>query len=191
MRALLLGILSCFFLLSIEQSWSDQKPILEREKKEAELPTAAQESSFSQKALPDLHNGRTLYEEHCGLCHGSTGQADSQAASMLKFKPKAFANPSPEDGMSPQNAFDVITEGKEENQMPSFSFLSEKDRWDIAAYIFTLRVDLPEVEKCNPSLSWAKVKNMSDADVLRKLQHRGVPPEKRKIELSIIRRYPQ
>ncbi|MCB0326257.1 MAG: cytochrome c [Bdellovibrionales bacterium] len=112
-------------------------------------------------------------------------------AQQLKVKPKSFADINPEDELDPSKAFQVITNGIPESQMPSFASLSVQDRWDIAAYIFTLRVDLPEVQRPSSSLSWNQVKDMSNQNILRRLQNQGIPETEQIKELSRLRRYPQ
>ena len=87
--------------------------------------------------------GKALFEQQCTSCHGIDGRGTGPAASALTHKPADLthhfhAGP----GKGDAYLYWRITEGgttepfKSQNSaMPAFSFLSEKERWDILTYV--------------------------------------------------------
>jgi mono/diheme cytochrome c family protein len=102
---------------------------------------AATPTEIVNPIQPDARSlsvGKTLYEQHCFVCHGPTGKGDGPAALRL--------NPRPVDlrqhmvpGVHPDaQLFDWISNGYPNSPMPGFaSALSENDRWDVLNYIRT------------------------------------------------------
>ncbi len=87
---------------------------------------------------PDLINGQGLFLEKCEPCHGPEGKGGGSLEENL-------ANPAPQIGSVdlarksvPAEWYRVITEGRLEKQMPPFASLSEQQRWDVLAYVYTL-----------------------------------------------------
>lgn len=87
---------------------------------------------------PDLINGKGLFLEKCEPCHGPEGRGGGSLEENL-------TNPAPQIGSVelarksvPAEWYRVITEGRLEKQMPPFASLSEQQRWDVLAYVYTL-----------------------------------------------------
>ncbi len=87
---------------------------------------------------PDLLAGQALYLEKCEPCHGPQGRGGGSLADKL-------TNPAPEIGSPelaklavPSDWYRTITEGRLEKQMPPFSSLSDQQRWDVLAYVYSL-----------------------------------------------------
>jgi mono/diheme cytochrome c family protein len=84
-----------------------------------------------------IKDGKKIYVNHCGSCHGDKGKGDGIASSAC--------NPKPADHTSDyvQNEVDAslywkISEGK--GAMPSFkNTLTENEIWEIINYIRTLK----------------------------------------------------
>jgi DMSO reductase family type II enzyme heme b subunit len=89
----------------------------------------------------DAGAGKAVYERKCVGCHGDKGDGNGPAAELLQPRPRDFttgvykirttANKIPTD----QDIFRVISEGMPGTSMPGWSVLSEKDRWNLVAYV--------------------------------------------------------
>lgn len=79
--------------------------------------------------------GRTLFLEHCALCHGV--RADGRGARREAFgrTPADFTDPSWNSRTSARRAFYVIREGRRGTAMPGWKSLAEVDAWDLVAYL--------------------------------------------------------
>lgn len=86
--------------------------------------------TVGQALALDLANGRTIYNVHCAACHGASGEG---------VFPGAPAFQRGERLMQPdQRLAATISGGK--NAMPAFrGVLSERDIWDVVAYVRRLR----------------------------------------------------
>ncbi len=87
---------------------------------------------------PDAGKGQPIYQEKCAPCHGATGLGNGPRASDLP-------NPVPPIGTaevarisSPSGWYRVVTEGNLERFMPPFESLSDRQRWDVVAYTYSL-----------------------------------------------------
>jgi high-affinity iron transporter len=110
------------------------------------------------RSTPSLQIGKTLYTQNCAQCHGQTGKGDGPGRETMMPKepgPADFTNPSIMDALSPFRAFNIVTFGVEGTAMPSFSSLSEEERWQAAFYLFSLRFS-PEVAAEEKKLLEAK-----------------------------------
>ncbi|MHB1306007.1 MAG: ethylbenzene dehydrogenase-related protein [Limisphaerales bacterium] len=89
-----------------------------------------------------LERGRTVYEQHCGACHGSIGDGNGPAAVWLYPKPRNFSTgqfkikstsglvlPTDEDLLQ------SVARGLPGSSMPSFSYLTESDQRDVVQYV--------------------------------------------------------
>lgn len=91
----------------------------------------------------DAKNGQDLYGEKCVLCHGSQGGGWDWSKKVIEppIPVPDLAKAAP--NRSDQYLFEIIKRGGEgvgrTRFMPSFGFdLSDRDVWDIVAYIRTL-----------------------------------------------------
>lgn len=148
-------------------------------------------NSYASDYIPSIENGKILYQTNCVSCHGSRGDADTVIAGTLKKPPRSFADPKVQESLTPQAAFEAMSEGRLESGMPPFQNLSIEERWDIAAYLFTLRTDFMEVDEPRPELMWGDSLKLSDLEITDMFRRRGVPEDTIPKELSIIRLFPQ
>ncbi|MBI4592625.1 MAG: c-type cytochrome, partial [Candidatus Rokubacteria bacterium] len=91
--------------------------------------------------------GKAVYELKCAGCHGEKGDGKGPAAELLDPRPRDFttgvykirttATKIPTD----QDLLRVITDGMPGTSMPPWKVLSEKDRWNLVAYIKTFAAD--------------------------------------------------
>ena len=88
----------------------------------------------------DLARGRTIFETNCVPCHGPRGAGDGPRARDIKPPPAAIGSPATMNGVSPALIYRVISVGIAGTLMPSWAAtLTPDDRWDVAAYVNSLR----------------------------------------------------
>jgi mono/diheme cytochrome c family protein len=97
---------------------------------------------------PDADAGAPIFAQSCAPCHGVTGQGDGSEAGQLPFFPAAIGDPDVARDASPEDWFRVITEGRLTRYMPPFAgSLSEEERWNVLAYVYSLGVDTETLER--------------------------------------------
>ncbi len=95
-----------------------------------------------EEADTELERGRTLYEQHCAVCHGMEGAGDGEAARFLFPKPRDFtwgvfkvrSTPSGEPPTD-EDLFRTLTYGIPGSAMPSFRAIPEEDRRAVVQYL--------------------------------------------------------
>ena len=80
-------------------------------------------------------SGKKLAETNCISCHGASGKGDGPAAAALNPKPADWTSARVQ-GESDGALFWKISNGR--GPMPPWKHLSEKDRWDLVAYVKSL-----------------------------------------------------
>ena len=96
-----------------------------------ENPIEADEASITR--------GVTLYEIHCQMCHGATGEGNGPIGPFLANRPANLTTPvvqSKSDG----SLFLTITHGVEGKMPPLNENLTVPERWDLVNFIRTLTV---------------------------------------------------
>jgi mono/diheme cytochrome c family protein len=133
MRLYLLAVLIIAFTLSCKKEASQTKESTETNQEK----TAPVKLTSSQQL-----EAKKVYEAWCSGCHGEKGRADGPAAAVLEVKPRNFIREpfkirSTESGQPPtrKDIYETVTRGLPGTAMPSFSFLSEKERWLAADYV--------------------------------------------------------
>ncbi len=97
--------------------------------------------------------GHRIYAERCASCHGLTGEGDGPTARTLPadLRPPAFAGPVGTPamrGVSPALMYRVIAVGVRNTPMPAWAAsLSPTDRWNVVAYITSLRATDAQVRQ--------------------------------------------
>jgi len=91
------------------------------------------------KNHPSFKVGRDLYERNCAQCHGILGAGNGPVAPNFNPPPTNFTNGSTVGGLSPFKVYNTMSFGIEGTAMPSFTQLSEDDKWNIAFYVLSLR----------------------------------------------------
>lgn len=96
-------------------------------------------SVASPARKPSAVSGSVLFAAHCAECHGATGQSDGASVSKLPTPPPVLADPATLRGLTPRDVYAVITQGRLDKFMPPFGeSLTDAQRWDLAAYVYTL-----------------------------------------------------
>jgi len=119
----------------------------------------------------DAGTGKAVYELKCALCHGSKGDGKGAAADLLDPRPRDFttgvykirstATKAPSD----QDLFRIITVGMPGTSMPGWDVLSERDRWNLVAYIKTFAADA--FKEAPKKLDLPKEVGSSEASIAR------------------------
>lgn len=82
--------------------------------------------------------GAAIYAEECAPCHGTTGRGDGPRSGQLPNPPPALGSVEVARQASPAAWFRIVTQGNLERFMPPFGSLTQGERWDVVAYMFSL-----------------------------------------------------
>jgi len=82
--------------------------------------------------------GRVLFEVNCALCHGVRGDGHGQRREGLDVPPRDFTAPDWKRRTSPRHVFFAIREGLAGTPMPAWKSLSERDAWDLTAFLLSI-----------------------------------------------------
>jgi putative copper resistance protein D len=101
-------------------------------------PAPAQELRNPVPPSPDsLARGRSVYAEHCAICHGVNGRGDGPLARTMVPRP-ADLRVHLAEGHSDAQLFDWVSNGVPDTAMGGFAdVLSEEERWHVINYILT------------------------------------------------------
>lgn len=114
------------------------------------LPPTPAWLADTQQHSAHAGTGRVLFQNHCAACHGPN--ADGKGLSIAGLKdiwgqaaaPADLRQPHLRCGDTPADIYRTLATGLNGTPMPSFeTVLSPAQRWDIIAYLFSLK--LPEV----------------------------------------------
>jgi high-affinity iron transporter len=95
----------------------------------------------------DLAAGRRLYASSCASCHGARGMGDGPLAAKMSPPPPPLGSADAMRDRSPAIMYRIVSVGVAGTQMQSWSAtLTSNDRWNIIAYLNTLRAGESEVE---------------------------------------------
>lgn len=101
----------------------------------ARLAPAARPENLSAAAPADAAAGRTVYEQSCISCHGTTGRGDGSAGWALDPRPADFTQPHFEEHSDAELA-STISDGVPGTGMPAFgSQLSDQQIRDVITYL--------------------------------------------------------
>jgi len=94
------------------------------------------------------YRGKTLFVQRCVQCHGEQGKGDGSLAAQIPGPLPDFTAPDFAADMSPQDIFDIITEGRMDKMMPPWGTqLSEEERWDATAYVWSLHLQPTKMDQ--------------------------------------------
>lgn len=104
-------------------------------------PAAGEEvETFVPASLPVAAGGAALYAENCAACHGEQGAADGSLAAEVADAGGVLPNFSDPDlarARSPQEWFEIITNGRMSAMMPPWGgMLDEEARWNLTYYLY-------------------------------------------------------
>lgn len=94
---------------------------------------------ISPEQYPDITKGTKNFLASCQSCHGTYGAADGPLSKSYNPPPVNFQNDSLMQLISPLQVFNTARLGVRGTGMRAFNELSDKDLWDVAFYIKSLR----------------------------------------------------
>jgi high-affinity iron transporter len=95
---------------------------------------------------PSVARGAALYRTECAACHGAAGRGDGPAAAGIEPPPADLTAPARAGEGTPARDFQVVTLGVPATRMKSWADqLSVQARWDLVAYVQTLRFGAAQV----------------------------------------------
>lgn len=144
-----LGLLLLLFLLT-GCSFSLAEDITPPPGSEVRAPVQTQppvSSAAFPLMAPDPAAGASIYADKCAPCHGSTGQGNGPQAGQLPNQPSPLGSPEFARQASPSGWYRIVTQGNLESFMPPFTSLTDRQRWDVVAYAFTLSTSSEQVAR--------------------------------------------
>ncbi|MBI2947116.1 MAG: c-type cytochrome [Verrucomicrobia bacterium] len=104
-----------------------------------------------------IRSGQVVYNQHCAACHNFNGDGNGPAAVWLFPKPRNFSaglfkiQSTPSGSLpSDEDLYESITRGLGGSSMPSFTYLSEKERRDVVQYVKHLTAETePDGKRTN------------------------------------------
>ncbi len=140
----------------------------------------------SPEKWPNIKHGKEIYSQQCAQCHGVSGQGDGPSGGELDPKPANFLD-AKNDLISPFQYFNAVRLGVPGTAMAAFESISEKETWDLAFYLSSIR----HTEKVNTAISthpWTleQVASLSDHELLNSSEK---PSEKTALALSLARTF--
>ncbi len=87
---------------------------------------------------PNLESGKAIFEEKCAPCHGDTGLGDGPQSAQLPNPVAAIGSIELARQSTPARWYTQVTQGNLQKFMPPFNSLSDRQRWDVVAYSFSL-----------------------------------------------------
>ena len=111
---------------------------------------------LAEPPLDQLAAGKALFFTHCASCHGAEADGKGIASATLKdiwglpARPSDLRQPHLRCGDTPTDVYRVLSTGLNGTVMVSFdSVLSPEQRWQIAAYLSSIK--LPDVPNLGPA----------------------------------------
>ncbi len=125
--------------------------------------------SIAPSKWPGLASGKKLFSQNCTQCHGPRGGGDGPLAKGLNPTPTNFLDPDHMKEVSPFKVFNTTRLGIPGTGMAPFARFSDKEIWDLAFYVVSLRYqerheDLT-ASGTKPALSLDQVASSSDKEL--------------------------
>ncbi len=109
---------------------------------------------------PSLARGRELFAKTCVSCHGVTGRGDGPAGVAFTPRPANFLDAHMR-GISPFQAFNTIRLGVPGTGMAPFHGLSDKEVWDLAFFVTSLRYSGAKAEAADAKWDEATLRQVA------------------------------
>jgi len=82
--------------------------------------------------------GRTLFIENCSICHGERGDGHGARSLGMDPPPANLTFPPWSDPANAMQTYRAIHDGVQGAAMPSWRILTDRQIWDLVAYIHSL-----------------------------------------------------
>lgn len=103
-----------------------------RSRRAAQMPLGLFESREARQ------RGRELFMENCAICHGEAGDGRGRRSVGIIPPPANLTSPPWSDSASAVQTYDAIHDGVQGAAMPSWRTLTDRQIWDLVAYIHSL-----------------------------------------------------
>jgi len=103
-------------------------------------PTTAPLSLEFSLEPPDTNLGAAIFGDKCAPCHGDSGLGDGPDSAMIENPVSAIGSLELARSSTPVDWYTMVTQGNMQEFMPPFSSLSDQERWNVVAYLYTLSV---------------------------------------------------
>jgi high-affinity iron transporter len=134
---------------------------------------------ISPEQYPDITEGKKLFRANCQSCHGSGGAGDGPLSASFTPHPVSFLDDSLMQLISPLQVFNTARLGVQGTGMKAFDELSNKQLWQIAFFIKSLRFqnkfsgNTDSLEKLfrqfQPIVSLSDIAQLSDKEIQERL----------------------
>ena len=127
---------------------------------------------------PDNAIGHSLYLQNCVQCHGPNGAGNGQLANRLKPAPANFLDDSLMADLSPFEVYNTVKLGVDGTAMRGFTKLTDKEAWDLAFYVKSLRFQKQKIDSVSlkkifdqeyGNISLKNVATLSDKELINKI----------------------
>ena len=103
-----------------------------------EAPVEATSGPMFPLVPPDAKNGEPIFAEKCAPCHGVEGLGDGPQAAQLPNPVIPIGTYEISSQVSPADWDEIVSKGNIERFMPPFTSLTDRQRWDVVAYTYSL-----------------------------------------------------
>ena len=102
---------------------------------------AVYQVAVGPRRAPDAARGASLFQAHCGGCHGADGRGNGPLANGMEPRPTDFHDAERPALRSVHSLYNTISLGVAGTPMRAFSELTEDDRWALAFRVAAWGVD--------------------------------------------------
>jgi high-affinity iron transporter len=98
----------------------------------------SQTGKLPQKTSELTDLGKKSYDQHCAVCHGLKGNADTPAGKAITPPIQDFTKALkdwPDSKGDPAKIFEIITKGIPDSAMAAWGDLPENERWGLVYYV--------------------------------------------------------
>ena len=81
--------------------------------------------------------GRQLFLQHCALCHGENADGHGVRRNLVG-NPADFTSFAWRDGVTAEQVFRIVRDGKPGTSMSAWPSLDEQEIWDLTAYVLSV-----------------------------------------------------
>ena len=122
--------------------------------------------STAPTAYPDVLKGAKVYTAECAKCHGAKGFGDGKEGVELKPAPRNFHDEERMHELSPFAVFNTVRLGIQGTGMKAHPALSDKEVWDVAFYVLSLRHTAKNREtKSTANIPLSEISSLNDEEL--------------------------